>query len=394
MREKVLYLSGFSPFSINGGGNQRCKLILDALLTKFDVDVVVDFEPVNIDDISGFSNDNKESGKVNLIDIQDDKSTHLFERLIRKALLKYFPQSLQQLMPTNVWRYRKIHKLIEQHNYKWIVVRYLAGVTYHKLYKFQKLVIDIDDIPYLKLESNLRMEHGELSDIDLKKIKRMQSISDRIASMAAVNLLPDKNYCTHFKNCHYLPNIPIRTSTTIQRFPENRIIFVGSMTQDMNFKGVDRFIDKIWPFVKQKNPDIVFHIIGRGTPDEYRKKWQKNNGVLVRGFVDDIDKEYAKAIAAVAPIYTGAGTNIKVLEALQKGCPIVVTPFAMRGFEDIFTDEEHLMIGTDDNEFIDKLDLLIKDSETNQRISRQGVAAVNKEYSFERFCDLLLEAIG
>lgn len=143
-------------------------------------------------------------------------------------------------------------------------------------------MIDIEVIHYLKLESNLRMEHGELSDMDQKKIKRMRSISNRIASMVAINLLPDKNYCRHFKNCHYLPNIPIGTSTVIQRHPENRIIFIGSMTQNRNFKEIDRFIDNLWLFVKQKNPDIEFHIIDKETHEEYREKWQKNNGIRQR----------------------------------------------------------------------------------------------------------------
>lgn len=388
MREKVLYLSGFSPFSINGGGNQRCKLILDALLTKYDVDVVVDFEPVN--DLEACA---LPWGGVQLIDINDDTSPRLIGRTIRKILLNFFPRSSQHLMPTNVWRYRKIHKLIKENNYRWIVIRYLAGVTYHKLYGFKNLVIDIDDIPYLKLESNLRMEHRVLSRQDLKKIERMREISTRIAKLASVNLLPDRRYCGNFHNCHYLPNIPIRTDSEIRRSPANRIIFVGSMTQDMNFKGVDRFISNIWPIVKKRNPQVEFHIIGKGTPDSYHEKWQKTEGVVIRGFVYDIDSEYAAAIAAIAPIYSGAGTNIKVLEALQKGCPIVVSPFAMRGFEDTFIDGVELMVAKSDNEFIERLDLLINDMNVNRSLSKQGRIKVENEYSFDHFCELLHQAM-
>lgn len=393
MREKVLYLSGFSPFSINGGGNQRCKLILDALLMEYDVDVVVDFEPVDDSAISSFLPPSNKSGRVKLIKIENDTTSHLVDRVVRKILLDFVPGSFQHLMPTNVWRFRKIHKLIKANNYRWIVVRYLAGVTYHKLYGFNNLVIDIDDIPYLKLESNLRMEHRVLSKQDLKNIERMRGISTRIAKMAYVNLLPDRRYCGNFHNCHYLPNIPIRTDSDINRSPAGKIIFVGSMTQDMNFKGVDRFVSNIWPIVKKRNPGVEFHIIGKGTPEAYQEKWRKTDGVIIRGFVNDLDKEYAAAIAAIAPIYSGAGTNIKVLEALQKGCPIVVSPFAMRGFEDTFRDGVELMIAKDDNEFIERLDLLINDININRSLSKQGRIKVDDEFGFDHFCQLLHQAM-
>lgn len=114
MREKVLYLSGFSPFSINGGGNQRCKLILDALLMEYDVDVVVDFEPVDDSAISSFLPPSNKSGRVKLIKIENDTTSHLVDRVVRKILLDFVPGSFQHLMPTNVWRFRKIHKLFSR----------------------------------------------------------------------------------------------------------------------------------------------------------------------------------------------------------------------------------------------------------------------------------------
>ena len=55
-------------------------------------------------------------------------------------------------------------------------------------------------------------------------------------------------------------------------------------------------------------------------------------GVEIVGAVDDLGREYHKALFGVAPVLEGSGTKIKVLEALMYGKALVSSPHAIRGF--------------------------------------------------------------
>lgn len=57
--------------------------------------------------------------------------------------------------------------------------------------------------------------------------------------------------------------------------------------------------------------------------------------VVVTGPVDDVVPYFQVADVAVNPIESGGGTNIKVLQYLAAGLPVVSTAFGMRGLEDL-----------------------------------------------------------
>ena len=48
-------------------------------------------------------------------------------------------------------------------------------------------------------------------------------------------------------------------------------------------------------------------------------------GIELEGFVADVRPAYARAAIVIAPLLASAGTNIKILEAMAMGKPIVAT---------------------------------------------------------------------
>lgn len=387
MKDKVLYIPGFNPFSTNGGGNQRCHLILKALQRRYEVDVIVDFEDVDSDYIP------KQWENINIIPITENTNKNIIKRYLRSLNLKFNPMTPELLLPTNINKYKQVHDLIQRENYKWIITRYLFMVPYHRLYNLNNLIVDIDDIPYEKLKTSLILKHKRLTLNDRLKIWKVREVTFKVAQMAKITFLPDNESRHCVPNSFYLPNIPLLPKVELARDITNRIIFVGSMTQDMNYLGIDHFIYNIWPEIIAKNSQLELHIIGKGTPQYYKNRWRTVKGIVMRGFVKDLNIEYSRAQCAIAPIYSGAGTNIKVLEAIAHKCPIVVSDFAMRGFRDDFKDKESIMIAKNDTEFADKVNLVIQDDITNHQLSTKGYSVIEDKYSFENFSRLLYTGI-
>ena len=95
-------------------------------------------------------------------------------------------------------------------------------------------------------------------------------------------------------------------------------------------------IDHVWPLVHAARPDAVLRFIGGGASDELRDRvagLPDGSGVVLAGFVDDLDAEYAAAAVALVPVLQGAGVKFKTVEALCHGVPVVTTTVGAEGIE-------------------------------------------------------------
>src|SRR5437667_5996881 len=99
-----------------------------------------------------------------------------------------------------------------------------------------------------------------------------------------------------------------------------------------------------------------------------------DNGVIYRGFVEDLRAVYAQSRVYIAPIFTGGGIRTKIVEAMTAGVPVVSTRFAPLG---IGTQEgEHLLCADEPDEFAAHLLGLFRDDALCRRLRRKARAFV------------------
>ncbi len=121
---------------------------------------------------------------------------------------------------------------------------------------------------------------------------------------------------------------------------EPEILFVGSFRHQPNALGFERLRDEVMPRVWRVFPNAVARVLAGPDHAFFWRKFARRPGALdgerriqVEGFVEDLRPLYARAAVVVAPLEVSAGTNIKVLEAMACGKPIVATPIACRGLD-------------------------------------------------------------
>lgn len=90
---------------------------------------------------------------------------------------------------------------------------------------------------------------------------------------------------------------------------------------------------------------------------------------LVTGPLEDLSPWFRAADCCVNPVTTGSGANVKVLEYLASGVPVVSTPFGARGLA--VDNGEHLMICSP-AEFPDAIARLAADADRAQSIGTAG----------------------
>lgn len=122
--------------------------------------------------------------------------------------------------------------------------------------------------------------------------------------------------------------------------------FIGSFNHPPNRSAVRYLFEKIIPRLKLWKIPYTLVIAGNTHKDEYnqllfRTGLIRDKSIHFLGFVKDVDTFYKQIQVLVAPIYSGSGTRIKILESLGRGIPVISTHI---GAEGIHIDSPYLTL--------------------------------------------------
>jgi polysaccharide biosynthesis protein PslH len=106
-------------------------------------------------------------------------------------------------------------------------------------------------------------------------------------------------------------------------------VFVGS-DNPINQEAAEYFVAEVLPRVRAIWPSFEFWLVG-----DVCRKVKDAQAVVKKGRVDDLATVYAQASLAVNPVRMGTGLNVKTVECLGLGLPLVVTEAGSRGLEEL-----------------------------------------------------------
>jgi GT2 family glycosyltransferase/glycosyltransferase involved in cell wall biosynthesis len=107
------------------------------------------------------------------------------------------------------------------------------------------------------------------------------------------------------------------------------ILFFGSFNHPPNLVAVRFFAREILPALRRRIPGVRFSVAGSGSDKALRDL--SCDGLQVLGHVPDLDEVLARARIFVAPLLSGAGLKGKVIDAISRGLPCVISPIAAEG---------------------------------------------------------------
>ena len=135
------------------------------------------------------------------------------------------------------------------------------------------------------------------------------------------------------------------------------VVFVGNFAHPPNSDAALWLASEIFPAVRALRPGARLTLVGRSPPPEIQAL--EGEGVVVTGEVADVTPYLEDAAVVAAPIRTGGGMRVKVLEALAAGKATVATPLAAAGLD--VTSGEQLEIAETAESFRDALAGLLDD---------------------------------
>ena len=105
--------------------------------------------------------------------------------------------------------------------------------------------------------------------------------------------------------------------------PGRSIVFSGNLEYHPNAAAVRYFHSRVWPLLKQREPKLVWRIVGKN-PGALPREVVAGDGVEVVGAAPDAIAELARSQVAVVPVLSGSGTRVKILEAWAAGAASIV----------------------------------------------------------------------
>src|SRR5690606_25861436 len=136
-----------------------------------------------------------------------------------------------------------------------------------------------------------------------------------------------KPWISKTKPIHSLPcgiDIESKNTCPIATQQKTDIAYLASFDWMPNVQGIEWFMQKVWPLVKELKPDASFHLGGRHMPASF-SKWQKN-GVSLFPKVADMREFICGARIVIVPLLAGSGMRIKVIENMAIGkCQVSTT---------------------------------------------------------------------
>jgi glycosyltransferase involved in cell wall biosynthesis len=145
---------------------------------------------------------------------------------------------------------------------------------------------------------------------------------------------------------------------------EDALLFVGNLNHPANRNAVTHAAQAILPLVRTRRPSATLTVVGQlpaaGTVEA--------DGVKLTGLVDDVIPYLDDASVFVAPLRTGGGMRVKVLEALSAGKAVVAYPEALDGIA-----VEHgrtVLVASTPQEFADLVVRLLEDRSERARLGR------------------------
>ena len=166
------------------------------------------------------------------------------------------------------------------------------------------------------------------------------------------------------------------------------VLLSGNLGYRPTVRGALWFARWVWPELLRRVPRARWVLAG-ARPAGAVRRLAEMPGVEVHADVADLAPFLVAARVAIAPMSSGSGVPMKVLEAMAAGVPVVADPWAAAGLEE----PAAVAVAERPEEWVDELALLLEGPEAARLAARRGRDLWLRIYHPERVAESIRSAI-
>lgn len=155
------------------------------------------------------------------------------------------------------------------------------------------------------------------------------------------------------------------------------ICFIGALDWAPNQEGLIWFIYKVLPHLLEHEPHFRLHVAGRNAPERFIHKLT-HPAIIYHGEVEDAGEFMNRFRVMAAPLLSGSGIRVKILEGMARGMCIVTTTIGAEGIP--AENGRHLMIADDGRAFAETVIKLLDNTSLSNAMSTEA-----RKFILEKF---------
>lgn len=261
------------------------------------------------------------------------------------------------------------------------------------------IVLRQANVEYQMLERNARASRNPLLrwfyrsqaafmkrfEIDaMRRADGVTSISDSDAATFRA-LVPGLRCVTIAPGCHIPQTLTPASGRSLS------LLAISNWAWAPNHTGLSWFHQNVWPQLRSTHPELSLHIVGGGLPSDLASALSADSQISLHGFVPETEPFRQASAVFIAPLRSGGGVKIKVVEAMASGIPIVTTSFGAEGLA--VTSGVHLSIADDADAFASHIRTLLDSAEIRQSYADASLSMAKADFTWQSRAKTLTDFI-
>ena len=246
----------------------------------------------------------------------------------------------------------------------------------------QNVVLDLDDIEHRKIFRSLRqknffgwryvrstIEGRAWRSVELEALDRFGRVV--VCSQEEREYLGKENVAV-IPNC-----VPMDPKVKFSFGVDGRMLFVGLMSYRPNDEAMCYFVRSVLPLIRAVEKTAHLWIVG-ASPSPALQALADGRVVRLLGYVEEVKPYLSDAALSIAPIRTGSGTRIKILESLAAKTPVISTTLGAEGLE--LSNREHISLADGRHDFAQACVRLLQNRALRRKLAEAGYQQVKGLY--------------
>lgn len=175
--------------------------------------------------------------------------------------------------------------------------------------------------------------------------------------------------------------VPVKTGTEIPS-----LFFIGALDWKPNLEGLQWFLNKAWPAIHQKYPQLKFYIAGRNAD---QAAIASSENVIVAGEVDDAYAFMNSKHIMIVPLLSGSGIRIKIIEGMALNKAIISTTIGAEGIP--CKDGQNILLADSPEKFLEQISKCLDSTMTASVIGDNAYQFARLRYSSKEVTGKLIE---
>lgn len=283
-------------------------------------------------------------------------------------------------------RFREIlSQILNMHKIDIIHVFLIRMFNYYKIMQGYPLILEAIDSMQLNLHRRLFYERGLKKFLLAEELKRVKKYEAMVGEQVKHLIVVAKKDGDSFNS----PNVSIISNgvdkkefyPSIDNLPTKPVVvFSGNMGYFPNIQAVKWFVTNCFSYIKEKEKNMVFYIVGGNVSKEINKL-HNGKDIIVSGYVKSMGAELRKARVAIAPMQSGSGMQNKILEAMATGIPVVTTSLGLGDIQ--ATHKKDILIANEAEKFSEYVLKCLENQDFVGKIVRNAFRLIDYNHSWE-----------